>query len=167
MRIKLLGAALAGALATWLVFAAVGVAKSSKPSASSSTLTFHLVEVDQSFHFVDNPPLGGDRQPPSQGDAFVFSSKLVTKSGKRAGTLYASCTQVTGGKDSVSQCLGTFALAGGELVASATVREANNGPTHIAILGGTKEYAGVRGSVLAVPQGKNGNRSNDTFFLTR
>jgi hypothetical protein len=146
------------------VLAAVGVAKGSQPSASSVT-TFHLVEVDQSFHFVDNPQLGGVQAPPSQGDAFVFVSKLVTKSGKRARTLYASCTAVTGGKDSVSQCLGNFALAGGELIASATVREDNNAPTSIAILGGTKAYAEMRGVVLSVPQGKDSNRTNDTFTL--
>ena len=95
MRIMLLVAALVGALATWIVFAAVGGAASKKPANSSAVTTFHLVEVDQSFHFVDNPPLGGAQAPPSQGDAFVFVSKLVSKSGKPAGTLYASCTAVT------------------------------------------------------------------------
>jgi hypothetical protein len=167
MRIKLLGAALVGALATWLVLAAVGGAANKTPAGSSAATTFHLVEVDQSFHYVDNPPLGGTNKPPSQGDAFVFVSKLVTKSGKPAGTLYASCTAVTGGRDSASQCLGNFSLAGGELIASAVVRGDNNGPTTIAILGGTKAYAGMRGSVVSVPLDKDNNRSADTFTLFR
>jgi hypothetical protein len=167
MRIKLLGAALVGALATGLVIASVGGAAATKPVSSSAVTTFHLVEVDQSFHFVDNPPLGGQNAPPSQGDTFVFVSKLVTKSGKPAGTLYASCTAVTGGKKSASQCLGNFSLAGGELIASAVVVGDNNGPTTIAIIGGTKAYAGMRGSVVSVPLDKNDNRSADTFTLFR
>jgi hypothetical protein len=167
MRIKLLGAALVGTLATWLVFAAVGGAASTKPATSSAVTTFHLIEVDQSFHFVDNPPLGGTQAPPSQGDSFVFVSRLVTKGGKPAGTLYASCTAVTGGKNSASQCLGNFSLAGGELIASAVVRGDNNGPTNIAILGGTKAYAGMRGSVVSTPLDKDNNRSADTFTLFR
>ena len=63
MRIKLLGAALAGALATWLVFAAVGVATTSKPAASSSTLTFHLVEVDPSAAARTVPASASARSP--------------------------------------------------------------------------------------------------------
>jgi hypothetical protein len=167
MRFKLLGAALVGALATWFVFAAVGGATNKTPATSSAVKTFHLIEVSQSFHLVDNPPLGGPNKPPSQGDAFVFVSKLVTKSGKPAGMLYASCTAVTGGKDSANQCLGNFSLAGGELIASAVVRGEDNGPTNIAIIGGTKAYAGMRGSVVSVPLDKNNNRSADTFTLYR
>jgi hypothetical protein len=167
MRFKLLGVALVGALATSLLFAAVGGAASKAPASSSAVTTFHLIEVDQSFHYIDNPPLGGPNRPPSQGDGFVFVSKLVTKSGKPAGTLYASCTAVTGGKDSASQCLGNFSLAGGELIASAVVRGDNNGPTSIAIIGGTKAYAGMRGSVVSVPLDKDNNRSADTFTLFR
>ena len=58
MGIKLFGAALVGALATGLVLASVAGAASAKPSSSSAVTTFHLIEVDQSFHFVDNPPRG-------------------------------------------------------------------------------------------------------------
>jgi hypothetical protein len=165
MRIRMAAAAVVGALAAWLVLAAAGGAKG--PATASPATTFHLVEVDHSFHFVDNPPLGGLKRPPSQGDTFVFSSRLVTKSGKPAGWLYANCSVVQGGKEDVNQCLGTFSLAGGQLIASATVRGDLNGPTQIAILGGTKAYAGMRGTVLSVPQGKDSNRSNDTFTLFR
>ena len=105
--------------------------------------------------------------PPSQGDTFVFVSKLVTKSGKPAGMLYASCTAVTGGKKSASQCLGNFSLAGSQLIGSAVVVGDNSGPTTIAIIGGTKAYAGMRGSVVSVPLDKNDNRSADTFTLFR
>jgi hypothetical protein len=167
MRIKLLGAALVTALATWLVFVAASGATSSKPAAKTAVTTFHLVEVSQSFHYVDNPPLGGQQAPPSAGDQFVFVSRLVTKSGKQAGMLYVTCTEVTGGKNAVGQCTGNFALAGGDLVGSAVVRGQGGGPTSIAIVGGTKAYAGIRGSVLSVPEGKDGNRSADTFTLFR
>jgi hypothetical protein len=159
MRIKLLGAALVAVLATLALSAVAG--------ASTKVTTFHLVEVSQSFHFVDTPPLGGQQAPPSAGDQFVFVSKLETKSGKHAGMLYVTCTEVTGGKDAVASCVGNFALAGGALTASAVIHGEGGGPSSIAILGGTKAYAGMRGTVLSVPRGKDGNRSDDTFTLYR
>jgi hypothetical protein len=81
--------------------------------------------------------------------------------------LYVTCTEVTGGKDAVGSCVGSFALAGGVLTASAVVHGEGGGPTSIAILGGTKAYAGVRGTVQSVPRGESGNVSDDTFTLLR
>jgi hypothetical protein len=160
MRIKLLGAAFVAVLGTLVLSAAAG-------ATGTKVTTFHLVEVSQSFHFTDTPPLGGQNAPPSAGDQFVFVSKLETKGGKHAGMLYVTCTEVTGGKDAVGSCLGNYALAGGELTASAVVHGQGGGTTSIAILGGTKAYAGMRGTVLSVPRGKDGNVSDDTFTLSR
>jgi len=151
----------ATALAFGVVLAPLATASTTKQSVS----TFHLVEIDHSFSYVDNPPKGGSNQPPSAGDSFEFSSELRTPSGKHAGWLYASCSAVTGGQSGQSLCLGTFRLAGGELIASATAGN-ENGPTDIAILGGTKAYAGMRGTVHSVPVGgENSTRSNDTFRI--
>jgi hypothetical protein len=83
MRIKVVVAAVAGALATWLVVAAVGGAAGT--AGASPVTTFHLTEVDESFHFIDNPPLGGSNQPPSQGDAFVSRASCSTGAGNRRG----------------------------------------------------------------------------------
>jgi hypothetical protein len=133
---------------------------------TSTVLTFHLVEKDQSFHFIDNPPLNGENAPPSQGDAFVFTSELLTRSGKHAGTLNASCTATSGGRNGAVTCFGTFRLKGGQLAGITTVHGESR-TTRVAIVGGTGVYAGARGEVISVDRGENSPFADDTFRLVR
>jgi hypothetical protein len=150
-------------LALSVVGAIIATTVSAKNSGST---TIRLVEKDKAFHFVDNPPLGGQNRPPSMGDQFVFTSELLTRSGKHAGMLHATCTVTAGGKDTVSTCFGTFGLKGGQLAAMTTIiGEAKT--DHIAIVGGTGIYAGVRGEVTSVDRGENTPYSDDTIRLLR
>jgi hypothetical protein len=137
-----------------------GVAATSHTSAT----TFRLVEKSEAFHFVDNPPVGGERQPPTIGDTFALVSSLWTRNGKRAGTLRAACTVTVGGRNGASTCFGTFGLAGGQLAGIATVR-GDGRTTRIAIVGGTGDYEGARGSVTSVSRGDDSRFSDDTFHL--
>ena len=132
--------------------------------AEGSRVTMlHLVEKDSSFHFVDNPPRGM-KAGPSAGDLFAFSAELLTRSGKHAGILHATCTVTTGGKHSVSTCLGTFGLKGGQLQAQTAITDGATAD-HIAIVGGTGVYVGVRGEVISVSRGQNLPFSDDTIRL--
>jgi hypothetical protein len=163
MRFKLLGAALGCALSGALVFAAVGLGKAN-PAASSAVTTMHLVEVQGGFHIVnDTPKLTGQNSPFSAGDSFVFSSELRTRGGKHAGWLDASCVAVTGGIKAVTSCEGVFRLAGGELILAAAPPQ-SNGPTDIAIIGGTGAYMGVRGQVHSVTVSNTRNADTLTFW---
>jgi hypothetical protein len=139
---------------------AVGVAATSH----SNAVTFKLVEKSEAFHFVDNPPVGGQDQPPTLGDSFALVSSLWTTKGKRAGTLRATCTVTTGGRNGASTCYGTFGLKGGQLAGIATVR-GDGLTTRIAIVGGTGAYEGARGSVISVSRGNNSLYSDDTIHL--
>jgi hypothetical protein len=148
----------------------VGVAAAVLAAAASAkgpgVVTIHLVEKDKTFHFVDNPPLGGENQPPSQGDQFVFTSELLTRSGKHAGMLRATCTVTSGGRDGAITCFGTYGLKGGQLAAITTiVGEAK--ADRIAIVGGTGVYAGARGEVISVSRGDNSPFSDATIRLLR
>jgi hypothetical protein len=142
------------------VLTAVGVAATSHTRAT----TFRLVEKSQAFHFVDNPPLGGQNEPPSLGDTFALTSTLWTTSGKRAGTLRATCTVTEGGRVGASTCYGTFGLKAGQLAGIATIR-GDGRIARIAIVGGTGDYEGARGSVTSVSRGNNSPYSDDTFHL--
>jgi hypothetical protein len=142
------------------VLTAVGVAATSHSSAT----TFRLVEKGESFHFVDNPPFGGQNRPPSQGDTFALTSSLWTTDGKRAGTLRATCTVTEGGGVGASTCYGTFGLRGGQLAGITTVRREGR-ITRVAIVGGTGSYEGARGSVISVTRRNNDLYSDDTFHL--
>jgi hypothetical protein len=150
---------------TAVIAAITALAASGVAGAARTTpgVTFHLVEKDKAFHFVDNKPIGGPNAPPSLGDMFAFSSTLWTRAGKRAGTLYATCVVASGGRRNVMQCNGTFALKGGELSAIALVRDEE--VTHIAIVGGTGAYEGARGQVTSVSRGESSPFSDDTFHL--
>jgi hypothetical protein len=135
----------------------------SAASAKGSGVTLHLVEKDSAFHFVDNPPLGM-KAGPSAGDVFVFTANLLTRSGKHAGMLHATCTVNTGGKHPVSTCLGTFGFQGGQLQAQTTITDGAKAD-HIAIVGGTGVYVGASGEVTSVSRGQNSPFSDDTVHL--
>jgi len=153
----------AAALAAVVSLCLVGVATAAK---SAPGVTFHLVEKDGGFNFVDNKPLGGPNQPPSIGDMFAFTSSLWTKANKRAGSLYASCVVTSGGQHPISQCTGTLALAGGQLALQAMIKDhSGKVADHIAIVGGTGAYEGARGSVTSVSRGDNSPYSDDTVHL--
>jgi hypothetical protein len=142
------------------------VATTAMGADGSGVTTIRLVEKDKSFHFVDNAPLGGQNRPPSMGDQFVFTSELLTRSGKHAGMLHATCTVTAGGKNTASTCFGTFGLKGGQLAGMTTISDTAK-QTRIAILGGTGIYAGARGEVISVDRGDNSPFSDDTFRLHR
>ena len=70
---KRLSVALAAVCAVHVAMPVVAGAAGS----TSKSLTFHLVEKQAAFNFIDNPPRQGLRQPPLMGDQFVFTRKGV------------------------------------------------------------------------------------------
>jgi hypothetical protein len=129
----------------------------------SRVLTFHLVEKSLTFSYQDNPPLGAAFRKVSPGDAYELTSALVTRTGKRAGTLRAHCVFVAGGSyNAASTCSGTFGFAGGTLEAQTT--QLGQAPvTHIAIIGGTGVYEGASGSVTST--GSENGPTHDTLHI--
>lgn len=123
--------------------------------ATHKSVTFHLVEKDLGFNFVDNPPRQGFRVPPLMGDAFTITSELQTRGGKHAGYLVATCTVAKGGANGKATCTGQFLLKGGTLALSAAINFAENNPggDNIAIVGGTGVYEAALGSIHAVSRG--------------
>ena len=153
----LLAAVTAGLLASLVVTAASATAGARK------TVTFHLVEKQVGFNYIDNPPHQGPRQPPLIGDEFAFTSDLMTKSGAHAGHLEATCMVTRGGTNSSGPCYGMYALAGGQIAGIALLSNTNT--THIAVTGGTGVYEGVTGSVTSVSRGENSPYTDDTVHL--
>jgi hypothetical protein len=155
---------LAAAAVAAISLCAVGIAGAAK--TTSNSITLHLIEKDGAFQFIDNKPYGGQNHPPSMGDMFVFNSTLLTKSMKRTGTLYAACVVATGGPHMLSQCTGTFTLAGGDLALQALVKDSSvKVPDHIVIVGGTGVYEGATGSIEARSRGDNSPYTDDTIHL--
>jgi hypothetical protein len=153
---------LAATAAAWLLAGLVVSVASSAPTATK-TVTFHLVEKQVGFNYIDNPPRQGPNQPPLIGDEFAFTSELMTKSGARAGHLEATCMVTRGGTNSSGPCYGVFALAGGQITGIALLSNTNT--THISVTGGTGVYEGVTGSVTSVSRGQNSPYTDDTVHL--
>jgi hypothetical protein len=137
------------------------VARSASPTAKS--VTFHLVEKQVGFNYIDNPPRQGPNSPPLIGDSFALTSNLLTKGGAHAGTLEATCTVTRGGDHTRGPCYGVFALKGGQIAGIALL--SNTADTHIAVVGGTGVYEGVSGSILSVSRGENSPFADDTIHL--
>jgi hypothetical protein len=131
---------------------------------AARSVTFHLVEKQVGFNFVDNPPRQGFQSAPLLGDQFAFTSELVTRAGKHAGHLGAVCTITRGGDAGIATCTGTFFLKGGQIALIAGIKLSGD-RSSISIVGGTGVYEGASGSILSVQHGPNGEVSDDTVHL--
>jgi hypothetical protein len=145
----------------------LGTAAAAKNAPTwSKSFTFHLVEKSVGFNFVDNPPRQGMQEPPLIGDQFAFTSDVLTRAGKHAGEIDATCVVTRGGPAGRSVCTGIMGLAGGQLslVAEAPIADVT-GSTSIAIVGGTGAYEGATGQILSKSRGANSPFSDDTVHL--
>ena len=150
-----------------LSFIGLAVAGIAVPIAAGETaartLTWHLVEKDAGFSFIDNPPRQGRHAPPLMGDQFGFRSEMLTRSGKHAGWVNVSCFVTTGGTRGFAPCHGAVSFEGGQIMVQALVSIAND-TTEVAIVGGTGVYRGASGYIVSASRGDSG-LSDDTFHL--
>jgi hypothetical protein len=140
---------------------AAGALGKSSPAVNAST-TLRFVEHDSAFAFVDVPPKGGERKPPSQGDQFVIGGRL-TQGSKNVGTSNLVCTITQPGKNGLSTCAGTLIVAGGTITAQGVSYLTTNADT-FAVTGGTGRYASATGVVVS-SQSKSGAADDITVKL--
>jgi hypothetical protein len=141
----------------------LGAATASNAATAGKTVTFHLVEKDKGFNYIDNPPKQGPKAPPLIGDQFAFASELLTKTGAHAGWVEATCMVALGGTRGEGPCYGVFRLAGGTLMAMARTTFYGDAPNHIVIVGGTGVYQGVTGEILSVTTSESTNADTVTL----
>ena len=127
------------------IYAQSAGASATETSQRASTMTF--LQKDGNLTFVDVGPQGGEMKPPSQGDAYVLSNRLIDATTKKTvGTTHIVCTTTVPGKKAIALCDHVFALAGGTLTAQ-SVAPLSKARETMALTGGTGEYAGARGTV--------------------
>jgi hypothetical protein len=135
--------------------AAVAAAAIGLPSATAhpaAARTIKLVEHDAGLSAVDLPPVAAsENAPPSRGDLVIFTKRLTTSGGHKAGTMHAVCT-VTRPRQSIEtagfQCDATYALRDGRITA-ATVGSLSAGKLTLAITGGTGAYERAQGEIVS------------------
>jgi hypothetical protein len=128
--------------------ALAGMPATAHPQAATTTLT--LVEQEGSARFIDNPPRHGRRRPPSIGDQLILTGVDFDASGRnRLGRSYLSCTFV--GRGAMS-CAGTIDLSDGQLTIQGVAHDQKT--TVVAVTGGTRRYAGARGTMRVSETGQ-------------
>jgi hypothetical protein len=131
-------------IGTLVLLAAATVAATAQ-GGSASTLTYTTKQ--HAFAQVDSGKKGF-----SIGDEFIFSEQLL-QSGKQVGYDHIVCTHAADWPTSAESCTGTVVLANGTLQLAGLSRR---GPFSVAIVGGTKAYAGARGTANVTSQGEKG-----------
>lgn len=129
-------------------------------TSASATLTFHF--RPETFRLIDMPPKAtGENAPPSPGDYFVLTNGLY-KAGERVGALHATCVvtrRAAHPERTPLFCSGSYKIPGGSLVGSALLRFGGT-TSHIAVTGGTGQYAGASGTSTEV------NKANGSGTVT-
>ena len=126
------------------------------PAASAIApvqIEFKEPEKGGTFTFVDQAPkttFGKHGQPKliSAGDELIITNPVL-EDGKKIGHLQATCTATKTSDNFFTasfECLGTYVLKGGTLVASTTFGSGKS--KEGAILGGTGVYAEARGTFV-------------------
>ena len=128
-----------------LALVAAAVVAVAAQGKSTSTLTF--VTKQTSFAQVDVGKKGF-----SIGDSFIFVEKLMD-GGKVAGHDRIMCTHVANTKTDAESCTGTVILARGTIQLAGLSSE---GPFEVAVVGGTGDYVGARGSARVSSNGAKG-----------
>ena len=158
---------IAGFVVTALTTAAV-VAVSGEAEAPAAT-TIRLVTKDCTRKLIDVAPrMRGFSDGPGAGDGLAGSCPAFDRAGKRAGAFDYTCSFAKGGRRARVLCTSVYTLAGGDLYVLARPdgeKEAGSGP----IVGGTRAYAGARGTFTSVERPgaseSNGVPKDDTITL--
>lgn len=154
----------APAAAVALVLAAALPAGAQAPP---KTVTFREVAKSTTFSYVDNPPRGTAARPRfSAGDAFVLNIPLINDAGAKRGALRAMCTVTGRTKDpnrAPAICTGVITLKEGQLVVVVSTANLDAKVTTGSVVGGTRAYAGARGTFLSVTS-KAGTRDTVTLI---
>ncbi len=130
--------------------------------------TLQLVTKNFRFKAIDVPPRARrNAEPSGTGDGFVISAVVTDRAGARRGSFDAKCTVTRGGRYGRALCEGAYALSEGEIFLQARFRFSDEGAVDGALVGGTRAYAGARGTFTSVdrPGEKGGDPSDDTLTL--
>lgn len=160
-RTQIISAAVVAALATGGVLAVSGGAQS--PDGQ----TINLVTKNFQFKGNDLPPRERNRESFGRGDSFVIEAVVTDRAGVRQGNFDAVCTTTRGGRNGRAVCNGAYSLKEGALYLTTVFKNTDEGNVSGAIVGGTRTYAGARGTFTTKdrPGEKGGDPSDDTLTL--
>lgn len=129
--------------------------------------TINLVTKNFEEKVIDGPPF--ERNPLSigRGDRLVLEADVTDATGTRRGNFDVVCAATRGGSKGRLVCEGAYSLKEGALYLMTVFRNTGEGDVSGAIVGGTRAYAGARGTFTTIdrPGDKGGDPSDDTITL--
>ena len=160
-RKTIIAGGLVAALAMGGVLAVTGGAQT--PSAQ----TVKLVTKNYEFKAIDVAPRERNRESIGRGDSFVISALVTDDAGARKGNFDVTCTATRGGRNGRAVCHGGYSLKEGALYLTTVFKNSDEGNVSGAVSGGTRAYAGARGTFVSVdrPGERGGDPSDDTITL--
>lgn len=161
-RAAVVSGAVVAALAT------IGVLAVSGGAQAPDEQTINLVTKNFKQKLIDAPPAERDLFEIGYGDRFVLEADVTDATGTRRGNFDVACTATKGGgKKGRIACEGAYSLKEGALYVMTVFKNTGDGDVSGAIVGGTRAYAGARGTFRTVdrPGEKGGDPSDDTLTL--
>lgn len=161
-RTPIISAAVVAALATGGVLMVSG---SSAQAPGGQTV--NLVVKNYTFKPIDVPPRERNPENGGRGDSFVLSALVTDAAGVRKGTFDVVCTTTAGGRNGRSVCDGGYSLKEGAIYLTTVFKNSSEGDASGGIIGGTRAYAGARGTFVSVDRRgtAGGDPSDDTITL--
>ena len=143
-----LAAVVVGVAAIPVILLAAHPSTATGTTSGATTLSFDF--RPETFKVIDMPPKAAGNEL-SPGDYFVLTNGLY-QGGERVGALHATC--VVTRKAATPErtrllCSGSYKVPGGTLVGTALLRTSGQ-TSHIAVTGGTGQYAGASGTSTEV-----------------
>ena len=147
--------------------ATVGVLAVSGGAQAPGGQTINLVTKNFEFKAIDAPPLERDPDSIGRGDRFVLEAVVTDTAGTRRGNFDVVCAATRGGRKGRLVCQGAYSLKEGALHLTTVFKSTGDGNVSGAIIGGTRGYAGARGTFTSIdrPGEKGGDPSDDTVTL--
>lgn len=160
-RTPVISTAVVAALAT------VGILAVSGGAETPDGQTINLVTKDFEYKAIDAPPLERDPESIGRGDRFVLAAVVTDTAGTRRGNFDAVCTATRGGRKGRVVCQGAYSLKEGALHLTTVYKSTGDGNASGVIIGGTRAYAGARGTFTSIdrPGEKGGDPSDDVVTL--
>lgn len=147
--------------------AAGGVLAVSGGAQAPDGQTINLVTKNFEYKAIDNPPLERNPEWIGRGDRFVLEADVTDAGGTRRGNYDVVCAATKGGSKGRVVCEGAYSLKEGALYLMTVFKNTGGGDVSGAIIGGTRAYAGARGTFTTIdrPGDKGGDPSDDTITL--
>lgn len=144
------------------------VMTSGSAQADARTVTLVEKQISKADVLADVPPFAGKNGQPSNGDSFLFRSRVSDATGAKVGSLAVRCTFLKVTKKFIGTlviCDGVYSLRDGTISLAVEFEVTHSLVTTFAVTGGTGAYDGARGTGTNTGRSETSNTSDTVINL--